>query len=214
MDEAEIKNIWHSYDQKINRILAINQQQLRELQSEKAESKIQSFRRNHIRVMLLGVLWIFVLGFLVYHTLENIYFAISLSSIILFNVFAVLLYLRHIIILSEINISESIAATQKKLAKVYKSYTNSGRILLLQAPFYCTWWYTEELVNNGDMVFWSIQFLIVALFTALSIYFFIQLSPTNPSNKWQQRSNKIFGAAKLQKAMNFLNEIEETKNEK
>lgn len=209
MNEAELKNIWQSYDQKINSILAINQQQLRELQSEKAESKIQSFKRNHIRVMFLGVLWIFVLGFLVYHTLHNIYFTISLGSIILFNVFAVLLYLRHIIILSGINIAESITATQKKLAKVYTSYTNSGRILLLQAPFYCTWWYTYELVNNGDAVFWSIQLLIVSLFTALAIYLFKQLSPTNPSDKWRNRSNKIFGAAKLQKAMDFLSEIEE-----
>lgn len=209
MNEAELKNIWQSYDQKINSILAINQQQLRELQSEKAESKIQSFKRNHIRVMFLGILWIFVLGFLVYHTLHNIYFTISLGSIILFNVFAVLLYLRHIIILSGINIAESITATQKKLAKVYTSYTNSGRILLLQAPFYCTWWYTDELVNNGDAVFWSIQLLIVSLFTTLSIYLFKQLSPTNPSDKWRNRSNQIFGAAKLQKAMDFLSEIEE-----
>lgn len=209
MNEAELKNIWQSYDQKINKILAINQQQLRELQSEKASSKIRSFQRNHVRVMVLGVIWIMFLGFLVYHSLHNIYFTISVSSIILFNVFAVLLYLRHIIILSGIDIAESITTTQKKLAKVYTSYTNSGRILLLQAPFYCTWWYSDELVNNGDAVFWSIQLLIVSLFTTLAIYLFKQLSPTNPSDKWRNRSNNIFGAAKLQKAMDFLSEVEE-----
>ncbi len=210
MNESELKNIWQSYDQKINKILAINQQQLHELQSQKAETKIQSFKRNHILVMLLGVLWIFILAFLVYHTLHNLYFAISLGAIILFNVFAVFLYLRHIIILSGINIAGSIAATQEKLAKVYKSYTNAGRVLLLQTPFYCTWWYTEELAKNGDLLFWSVQLIVVTTLTAISIYFFRKLSPTNPSNKWQQRSNKIFGAAKLQKAMDFLTEIEET----
>lgn len=213
MNESELKNIWQSYDQKIDKILTINRQQLRELQSEKAETKIQSFIRNHIRVMILGILWIFVLGFLVYHTLHNVYFAISLGSIMLFNVFAVGLYLKHIIILSKIDIAESITATQKKLARVYASYTNSGRVLLLQAPFFCTWWYTDELIQNGDAVFWSIQIAVVSLFTALSIYLFRQLSPTNPSDKWRKRSDKYFGAAKLQKAMDFLNQIEEDKEE-
>lgn len=214
MNESELKNIWQAYDQKINEILTINKKQLRELQSQKAETKIQSFLRNHIRVMLLGVLWIFVLGFLVYHTLHNIYFTVSVSGIIVFNVFAVVLYLRHILILIEINVADSITATQKKLAKVYTSYTNAGRVLLLQAPFFCTWWYTDELVQNGDAVFWSIQIIVVSFFTAISIYLFRQLSPNNPSDKWRKRSEKHFGAAKLQKAMEFLNEIEETKTEK
>lgn len=213
MNELELKNLWQSYDSKIEKILAINKQQLHELQSEKADSKIKSFIRNHIRVMVLGLAWIFFLSFLVYHTRDNIYFTVSAGAIILFNVFAVLLYLRHIIILSQINISESITETQRKLAKVYTSYTQAGRILLLQAPFFCTWWYTEELVQNGGVVFWSIQLVVVSIFTFLSIYLYRQLSLKNPSDKWRKLSNKHFGAEKLQKAMDFLKEIEDYEKE-
>jgi hypothetical protein len=209
MNEAELKSIWRSYDQKIDKILVINKQQLHQLQKEKADSKIQSFKRNHVRVMLLGLLWIFALFFLAVNTLDNTFFVVSLSGIILFNIFAVLIYLRHIIILGSIDIAESINQTQQKLAKVYESYTNSGRILLLQAPFFCTWWYTEELVQNGGMVFWIIQLIIVTVFTFLSIFLFIKLSPSNPSNKWRNWSNKYFGAYKLQKAMDFLKAAED-----
>lgn len=209
MNEAELKSIWQSYDRKIEKILAINKQQLYELRTEKADSKIQSFKRNHIRVMVLGILWIFFLSFLVLNTLDNIYFTVSVGCIILFNVFAVLLYLRHIIILSQINIAESITETQRKLANVYTSYTQAGRVLLLQAPFFCTFWYTDELVKNGGVVFWSIQFLVVTFFTVLAIYLFRKLSQNNPSDKWRNLSNKHFGAEKLQKAMDFLKEIED-----
>lgn len=209
MNEAELKAIWQSYDTKIDRILAINKQQLFELQSQKAGLKIRTFRRNHIWVMVLGVIWIAFLGFLVYHSTDKIYFSISLSILILFNAFAVLLYLSHIVILSQINESDSISATQEKLAKVYRSYTNSGRVLLLQTPFYCTWWYTAELVQNAGPLFWTIQLLVVVLFTGLSIFLFLKLAPSNPSEKWKKLSNKYFGAEKLQKAMDFLKEIEE-----
>ncbi len=158
--------------------------------------------------MLLGVVWLLFIGFLVYHTTDNIYFVISLGSILLFNIFAVFIYLKHILILSTINITESISQTQQKLAKVYTSYTNSGRVLLLQAPFFCTWWYTKELVQDGDILFWTIQITIITFFTFISIYLFLQLSPSNPSSKWRNWSNKYFGAEKLQKAMAFLKEVE------
>ena len=208
MNEIELKNIWRSYDQKIDKILTINKQQLHLLQKEKADSKIQSFIRNHVRVMLLGLLWIFMLIFLAVNTLDNTYFVVSLSGIILFNIFAVLIYLRHIIILGSIDIAESINQTQQKLAKDYTSFTNSGRVLLLQAPIFCTWWYTEELVQNGGTLFWIVQLIIVVGLTIFSIYLYRKLSPNNTSNKWRNWSNKYFGAEKLQKAMDYLKAAE------
>jgi hypothetical protein len=209
MNEAELKSIWQSYDSKINKVLAINKQQLFELQSQKADLKIRSFQRSHILVMLLGVLWSAFLAFLVFHSLDKIYLTVSLSILLLFNVFAVLLYLRHIVILGQITGTDSIAETQARLASVYHSYTNSGRILLLQTPFYCTWWYTADLIQSGGILFWTIQFLVVGLFTGLSIFLFRKLSPSNPSEKWKKISDKYFGAEKLRKAMDFLKEIEE-----
>lgn len=214
MNEFELKNVWQSYDQKLDRLLEVNFQQLKEIQSIKAESKINSFKKSHVIVMLLGVAWIWFLGFLVYHAWSNPYFTVSVGLIILFNVFAVALYLRHIIILSSINIAESITKTQSKLARVYTSYVQVGRILLLQTPLYCTWWYTNDLVQHGGPVFWTIQIVVVSLFTGLAIYLFLKLSLKNQNGIWVKRTDKFFGAEKLQKAIAFLNEIEEFKKGK
>lgn len=214
MNELELKDVWQSYDKKLDRLLEVNFQQLKEIQFIKAESRINSFKKSHIIVMLLGVAWIWFLGFLVYHTRNNLYFSISVGLIILFNVFAVVLYLRHIIILSSINIAESITKTQSKLARVYTSYVQVGRILLLQTPFYCTWWYTKDLFLHGGPVFWTIQIVVVTLLTGLAIYLFRKLSLKNKDGNWVKRTDKFFGAEKLQKAIAFLNEIEEFKKEK
>ncbi len=213
MNEQELKSIWKAYDKKIDTIIQINKQQLHAIQTEKAESKIQSFKKNHTVVMVLGIVWILFLGFLVYHTLDNIYFTISVGLIILFNIFAVVLYLRHIIILSQINIVESITETQRKLALVHTSYSQVGRVLLLQIPLYCTFYYSDALVQHGGMLFWSIQAVVVPSLTALSIYLFRKLSHKNQTDNWVKRSDKFFGSEKLRKAMSFLNEIEEYKKE-
>jgi hypothetical protein len=118
MNELDLKNAWLSYDRKLDRLLEVNFQQLKDIQSIKAGSKINSFKKSHIFVMLLGVSWVWFLSFLVYHTKDNPYFTISVGLIILFNVFAVVLYLHHIIILSSVNIGGSIIETQRKLAQV------------------------------------------------------------------------------------------------
>jgi hypothetical protein len=213
MNESELKNIWQSYDKKIDQILEINKQQLYALQTEKVESKIRSFVKGHTAVMILGIVWIIFLVFLVYHSLDKFYFSLSVGLLAVFNVFAVFAYIRHIVILTSVNIEESITETQRKVALVRTSDNLVGRILLLQTPLYCTWWYTEDLVQNGGVFFWTVNAIIVALFTAGAIFLFIKLSPNNQSAKWIRWTNKFFGSEKLTKASEFLQEIEEFKKE-
>lgn len=209
MESNEIKSLWQAYDKKLEKSLVLNKKIIREIQGQKAEAKISSFLRGHFIVMLLGVLWILFLAFLVYHTLHNIYFSTSLGIIILFNIYAVLLYIKHISILNSINITENITETQRKLSLVHTSYRNSGRALLLQSPFYCTFWYSSDLVANAGPLFWTINLSIVVVFTIGSIYLYRKLDPKNGSLRWTKFTDRFFGSEKLQMAASFLNEIDE-----
>ena len=213
MNESELRSIWQSYDKKIEKILEINKQQLYALQTEKAEFKIRSFVKGLAVAVVGGIVWIAFLFFLVYHSLDKIYFSISVGLLIVFNIFAVIAYIRHIAILASINIEESITKTQKKIAMVRTSDILVGRILILQTPLYCTWWYTEDLVQNGGVFFWTVNAIIVGLFTAGSILLFVKLSPNNQSAQWIRWTHKLFGSEKLAKAAGFLREIEEYKKE-
>ena len=213
MNEEELKRIWHGNDQRIDAMLQINKEKLYAVQTKKAESKIRSFKRNHVAVALFGVVWILFLGFLLYHAHTNIFFTVSLSMILLFNVFAVALYFRHILMLNAIDITGSVTVTQTKLIEVQDSYSQVGRVLLLQTPFYCTWWYSEELVRSGGALFWIINLTILSLLTALSVYLFVRLSNKNKSDNWVKRIDRMFGAEKLQQASLFLQEIEDYKKE-
>ncbi len=213
MNESELKNLWQSENQKIEKILEINKRQLYTLQTERAESKIKSFIKGHTASVVLGIVWIGFLSFLVYHSLDKFYFSLSVGLLILFNVFAVIAYIRHIAILTSVTIEESITETQRKIALVRTSDNLVGRILILQTPLYCTWWYTEDLVQNGGIFFWAVNLIVVGLFTAAAIFLFIKLSPSNPSAKWLRWTDKYFGSEKLAKASKFLTEIEEYKKE-
>lgn len=213
MNELELKNIWKAYDKKLESLLHINYEQLKTIESERAESKIRSFVRGHLAVMLLGMLWIGLLVFLAWHMRDNLYFSVSVGCIILFNVFAVAAYLRHIVIVTGIDVAGNVVETQQQLARVNTSYINVGRILLLQTPFYCTWWYTSELVQDAGVLFWTIQAVVVFALTAFVLYLFVKLSPNNKQDHWARRVDGFFGASQLQNAIAFLDKVEQFKQE-
>jgi hypothetical protein len=209
MEEATIKQLWHDYDLKLEKNLQLNYKIIREMQTQKAEDRISSFRRNQVFGVIGGIFWILILVFLVVNTLHNIYFVISVGLIALFNVFAVAAYIRHLAILDQVNITDSVTAAQKKLATIQTSLNNVGRILILQAPLYCTFWYNQALVDHGGTTFWLINLSVVAFFVVSSVYLFKTLTYKNIHRKWVRKFIESFGGKKLSTAMEFLNDIEE-----
>jgi hypothetical protein len=210
MTDNDLKTLWQASAEKIDTLLIINKQQLNAIQTGKADGFVRAFMRNHIAVMLLGLAWIALLIFLAWHGRQQPFFAGSLTIIAMFNVFAVALYLKHIIVLNEIAESDSIKERQEKLVSVYRSYSQSGRVLLLQAPFYCTFWYTRELWESAGPLFWAIQFAIVSAFTGAAIYLYRKLSAESTDGRWRNRADRYFGAAKLKKAIEVLRQVDES----
>jgi len=214
MEELDIKQLWHAYDLKLEKSLQLNQKIMNELQTQKAESNISSFRRNQVVGVVIGILWILFLVFWTIAGHNNIYFAGSMGIIALFNIFAVATYIRHLALLDQVNIADNITGAQQKLATIQASLNNSGRIMILQAPFWCTFWYSQQLVDHGGATFWIINLTVVAIFVVLSVYLYNKLTYKNIHIKWVKAFIEGFGGKKLIKAMEFMNEIEDYKMDK
>ena len=213
MEELDIKQLWQAYDAKLERSLQLNQKIIKEIQTQKAESNINAFKRNQVAGVVLGILWVLFLVFWTIVGYRNIYFAGSMGLIALFNIFAVATYIRHLALLSQVNITDSITGAQQKLATIQSSLNNSGRIMILQAPLWCTFWYNQQLVDHGGATFWLINLAVVSFFVILSVYLYQKLTYKNIHIKWVKAFIEGFGGKKLIKAMEFLNDIEEYKTE-
>ena len=208
MEESAIRQLWQEYDRKLEINLQLNYKILREIQTRKYKDHIGSFRINQVIGVVTGILWVLLLVFLATHHAGNIYFAISLGGIALFNVFAVAAYIRHLVMLDRVNIADNITAAQQKLAAIQASLNNVGRILVLQTPFYCTFWYSPALVEHGGTWFWVINLSILSLSIILSVYLFRTLTYENIHRQWVRVFIESLGGRKLTKAMEFLQEIE------
>ena len=212
MEDITLKNLWKAQDEKLDRTMKLNLYLLESLQKQKAESKLNSLARFKGWVVVLGIIWILFLGLLIYgNQLKNIYFTISVSIILLFNIFAVAVYIKHIALIRQLDYSESITNTQKKLSKLQASTFNL-RFLFLQTPFYTTWFWSTGMINGDLIKFWFIAVPITLAFTALSIWVYKNLTLENMHKKWvRSLINSTSEHTSVFKAIDFLNEIEEFK---
>jgi len=219
MEDSKLEDIWKAYSQEIANAKILNAQSwvlttktFEYLQLHKAQSKLRSLGNFKKWAILLGIFWIFFLGALVYKNhFSNMYFSISLIAIMLFSIIAIAVYSKHIILITQINYTESVIEAQEKLAELQASTINTVRILWLQMPFYTTFYWNSPWIS-GDIKFWLICFPITLLFIALTIWLFKNISYRNVDRRWFRI---LFGGIEwvpVIKAINYLKEIEEFKN--
>jgi hypothetical protein len=223
MDEIELQDFLKTYNQKLEEAKVLNLQSwvlnlqcFEALQKQKAKSKLRSLMNFKIIAVILGILWILFLGYLLFYLMEmqKIFFVISVAAIILFTLTAIIMYVHHIILIHKINNTESVLEAQEKLAHLKLSTLNITRFLFLQTPFYCTFWWSFNFIENSPKSFWFISFPIALLFAFASIWLFKNISIKNIHKKWFKI---LFNSAEwtsLIKANNFLREIESFKKEK
>lgn len=212
MEDITLKNLWKAQDEKLDRAMKLNLFILESMQKQKAQSKLNSLARLKLVAVILGILWSLFLGILVYgNQLQNIYFTVSVGMILLITIAAIAIYIKHIVLIKEIDYSQSITDTQKKLAKLQASTFNS-RFILLQTPFYTTWFWSTEMIQASVIKFCLIAVPITLLFTVLTIWLYRNLTPLKMHKKWVSYllKNDPEQVPVIQ-AQKFLNEIEEFK---
>ena len=217
MEDIELKSIWEAYDRKIeeSRILnlqswALNFRAFAALQQHKAEQTLNALAGFKIRAAIIGVVWTLFLGLLVYsNQFSNGYFTVSISILFLFNVAAVIIYLRQFIMIKQVNYGNSITDTQQQLSRL-ESSTVGLRFLWLQTPFYSTFFWSSQWIDYSSIKFWLIPFPIALLFSLLGVYVYRMCTPENMHLKWVRKLMMAGPEYKsVLKARAFLDEITE-----
>jgi hypothetical protein len=221
MDDMELTKLWKQYDQTLERANILNLQSwvlhlqtIELLKTEKAKSRLRGLGNFKKGMILIGILWVAFLIFLLVNSIavSKIFFALSVAAILGFNIYAVLAYIWHIVLIGEIDNSESLVDVQKKTAMLKASTLNSTRILFLQTPFYSTFYWNVQWMMH-DPKFWFITFPITLLLTAASIWLYRNIDIRNAGKRWFRLLFSGKDWTSVISAMKYLEEIEEYKKE-
>jgi hypothetical protein len=222
MEEQELKNLWQTYDQQLRQAKILNLQswvvqlQTKEaIQLMRAKSKLNALANFKKWVVLLGVLWVALLLLLAYYSFsfEKIFFFVSACVLALFNIYAVAAYIRQILLIREIDNSESIVEAQEKTARLQSSTIRIVRVLFLQMPFYTTWFITPSSIVNRDPGFWFISLPVALLFVFFSVWLYRNINARNAHKKWFRLLFSGPEWTPVIQAIEFMREIDEFKKE-
>lgn len=205
--------MWAAYDKKLEKSLALNHRLVTEIQTQKARTALRPLKAIKIVAVILGIIWSLFLSILVvlaitYMTPYSLFFILSAMAVIVITVTAIVVYIRQVALIQQIDNDSNILDTQKKLVRLQLSTISIVRILMLSAPFYTTFYFNKGMFENGTIGLWVFQLTITLLFSALSIWFYQHARIENADKRWFKI---IFGSSEwtaLTKAQHFLQEIE------
>ena len=221
MEDRSFENMLQSFKEKDNDTWLMNVMQLNmdciiTMQTQKAKSKLTSVAAIKVLGIVLGLLWVWLLGSLGFaaYIVGNLFFAVSAGIVMLISIIAIIVYIKHLVLIAQIKESDTITYTQRKLAELQTSTLKITRILFLQMPFYSTWFITPTLLANAGAGWLIVQIVCTTVLTFLSIWLYRNISFKNVNKRWFRI---LFGNSEwtgVTQAISFIKEIDEFKNDK
>ena len=217
MEEINFAILWKEQYQKIDQSLAINKQLLKEVISQKAESALQSLIRFKARGIIVAIIYLILLGIVLFYAISNYssaanYFIISIGAIFIINVKALYDYIKHLIWTNNIDYNGSITEIQGKLTELQLSILRHSRFMVLQFPFWTTFYLSDKWfphsVSWGYIIF---QLFLTTSFTFLAYWLYKNQTIENANKKWVKTLIEGSGGKSLMKAIAFYKDIENFK---
>lgn len=211
MQDIELHQLWNSYERKLEEQLVFNRKNALDITKIKVKSELTSMRPLKLFTILLGLLWVVLLDVLLIKLLpfENLYLLISVGFISLVNKIAVGIYLYQLILISAVQIDGPVMSTQKKIASLIATTLWVTRILMLQLPFWTTFYLSSSWVASGNTVFWIIQIIITLAFAGIASWLFINIRYENKEKRWFKFLFGSYEWTPIMKAQEMLVQINE-----
>ncbi len=215
MEELELKELWSEYDKKIETVISYNEKVMEEIMKQNAKNSLAAAKPVKKVGILIGIPWILFLAILVFFGFKsgNLFFSISFLVILIFTVIALATYIYHLVLINQINISNSVLEAQKKIADIKLSTLVSTRIVFLQLPFWTTWYLQSSMLESGNTVYWVINILITLIFALISIWLFRMIRVDKLGDK---KIKWLFSDTEWKaviSASDILEQIEKSKND-
>jgi glucan phosphoethanolaminetransferase (alkaline phosphatase superfamily) len=215
MSTDEFQQLWKAYDVKLEKSLRLNVRLFREVQSQKARSVLRSLIASRVIGIVIGIIYVVLLVLAFWYVRTQPVMAVSFGVFILCSVIAIGMYMRELGVIRTISYGDNIVDTQQKLAAIQSSIIWTLRICWVQLPFWATFFVSNELLRKGGQEFWAIEIPIVFLLTIAAVILYRNLTVENlHTKKWVGGLIRGTGLKSVARAMEFMQEIEEFKNER
>ncbi len=215
MEELELKLLWKSHNEKLEKSLVVNRQNADEISKLKVQSLLSSMKPIKIFTLIIGIIWSLPLAFILINLFihgydkVSLFFLYSASAQVLLTILAIAVYIYQIDLIHKTDFSTPVITMQETLSKLKVSTLWVARLLFLQLPVWTTFYLTPETISQGSLFHLVIQAIVTGTFAFAGIWLFINIRYANRNKRWFQWIFKGKEWTPLLKSMDLLEQIEE-----
>ena len=215
MIENELKLLWQSTNKKLEDSITINRDNAEDITRLKVQNFLSSMKPIKIFTLIVGILWVSIVGVILINLFVNAYEKVSLFFLysaaiqVILSAISVTIYIYQLVLTYTIDYNEPIMVIQEKLSKLKRSTLTVTRILFLQLPVWTTFYWNETMFQNGSVFLWVIQGIITLLLTYCSLWLFLNIKYENRNKRWFQF---IFSGREWQPILHSMELLNQIKN--
>ena len=186
MENIEIINLWKQYDEKLEKTLSLNQKIVAELQQQKVKNALKPARNYKYLAVLNGLVYAGLIVYFLYYLypFASVFIKVSVAIHLIVTLVAIGMYVRQLVLISEIDRSENVLQMQQKMATLQSSTLKVIGVCFLQLPVFVTWGISFELINNNPLGFWLIYVPIILFFAFAGAWLYRNINIKNMDKKW------------------------------
>ena len=215
MNDTDLKYLWQIGNEQIAISQKSDKSSLDNLTKRNVSHFLSSMKPIKIFTLLVGLLWVLGIGYVLLKLTINAYDQVSLYFLysayfqVMLTAMAVILYIIQLSTLYSIDFNKPVVILQKTLIKLKASTLNVTKILILQLPFWTTFYWNESMFKNGTLPLFILQGAVTISFTYLSLWLFFHLKFENADKWWFKLLLQGKEWEPLITSINILNEMEE-----
>lgn len=190
MNDTDLKYLWQTGNEQIAISQKSDKTSLDNLTKRNVSHFLSSMKPIKIFTLLVGLLWVFSIGYVLIKLTINAYDQVSLYFLysayfqVMLTAVAVILYIIQLSTLYSIDFNKPVVILQKTLINLKASALNVTKILILQLPFWTTFYWNESMFKNGTLPLFILQGAVTISFTCLAIWLFFNLKFENADKWW------------------------------
>lgn len=215
MNDTDLKYLWQTGNNQIAIGQTSDKTIMDNLIKRDISHVLSSMKPIKIFTLIAGMLWVFGLGFVLIVLTINAYEQVSLYFLysayfqVMLTAMAVILYIIQLNTLNRIDFDKPVIILQKKIINLKISTLKVTRILMLQLPFWTTFYWSESMFKNGTLAFFIIQGTVTLSFTYLAIWLYFNLTFENADKWWFKLLLNGKEWEPLMTSIGILNDLEE-----
>jgi len=215
MNDTDLKYLWQTGNEQIAISQKSDKTSLDKLTKRNVSHFLSSMKPIKIFTLLVGLLWVFSIGYVLIKLTINAYDQVSLYFIysayfqVMLTAVAVILYIIQLSTLYSIDFNKPVVILQKTLINLKASTLNITKILILQLPFWTTFYWNESMFKNGTLPLFILQGAVTISFTYLSLWLFFHLKFENADKWWFKLLLQGKEWEPLITSIDILNDMEE-----